>query len=210
MIRALIFDFGRVISAQKPKSLFQRYECELGLAAGTINTIMFDSPHWHYALVGGMDWAGYWQAIGPALHLHSQEAVRAFAERYYNDERINPTLLDVIRSCHRKYKLAILSNHPPGLSEWLVAWGIDHLFDVVFCSGDEGAVKPDPQVYEETLRRLGVSADEAVFIDDTRGHVFAATALGLHGIVFTDGADFKQQLTKVLAEKTVWNHCRPN
>jgi putative hydrolase of the HAD superfamily len=43
MIKAIIFDFGRVISAQKPISLFRRYEDDMGLTPGTLNTIMFDS-----------------------------------------------------------------------------------------------------------------------------------------------------------------------
>jgi hypothetical protein len=52
MIRAIIFDFGRVISAQKPPSLFRRYEKELGLAPGTLNPIMFRSQVWQEALLG--------------------------------------------------------------------------------------------------------------------------------------------------------------
>ena len=52
MIKAIIFDFGRVISAQKPPSLFANYEQDLGLEPGTINTIMFDSQAWQEALIG--------------------------------------------------------------------------------------------------------------------------------------------------------------
>ncbi|MGB3212887.1 MAG: HAD family phosphatase [Desulforhopalus sp.] len=202
MIEALIFDFGRVVSAQKPGTLFQRYENELGLAAGTINTIMFDSVHWRRALVGELEWAGYWQAIGPALHLNSAEAISTFAKRYYSDERMNRNVLELIRSYLGKYKMAILSNHPPGLSEWLADWGIEGLFDEVFCSGDEGAAKPDIQVYKEVLMRLKVSACEAVFIDDTPGHVLAASSLGMHGIVFTKSAVLKKELATLLVEKT--------
>jgi hypothetical protein len=46
MIKAVIFDFGQVISAQKPMSLFRGYEEELGIEPGTINPIMFGSPAW--------------------------------------------------------------------------------------------------------------------------------------------------------------------
>ena len=42
-IEAIIFDFGRVISVQKPMSLFLGYEEELGLEPSTINPIMFGS-----------------------------------------------------------------------------------------------------------------------------------------------------------------------
>lgn len=199
MIQALIFDFGRVISVQKPASLFQKYEKELGLKAGTINTIMFESPHWLQALIGELDWAGYWQAIGPELHLSTEREIQAFAKRYYLDERLNKSVAELLYSCSGQYRLAVLSNHPPGLSTWLAAWGIDQLFEVVFCSGDEGAVKPDREVYLVTLDRLGVSPDEAVFVDDTPGHVSAAAALGMHGVVFTTAAELNRQISRLLA-----------
>jgi HAD superfamily hydrolase (TIGR01509 family) len=84
--------------------------------------------------------------------------------------------------------LAVLSNSPPGLSNWLREWDLLDFFDFVFCSGDEGIVKPDPAVYLKTLKRLGVKPDEAVFIDDTAEHVEAAQTLGLHAIHFTNAA----------------------
>ena len=199
MIQALIFDFGRVISAQKPASLFRSYEKELGLKAGTINTIMFESSHWQRALIGELDWTGYWQAIGPELYLSTKSEIQAFAKRYYLDERLNKSVAELLHSCSGQYRLAILSNHPPGLSAWLAEWGIDQLFEVVFCSGDEGAVKPDREVYLKTLDRLGVSPDKAVFVDDTPTHVRAATALGMHGIVFTTAADLNRQISRLPA-----------
>ena len=52
MIKAIIFDFGRVITAQKPRSLFRSYETELGLDPDTINPIMFESQAWQDTLLG--------------------------------------------------------------------------------------------------------------------------------------------------------------
>ena len=69
MIKAVIFDFGRVISAQKPQSLFRRYEVDLGLEPDTINAIMFDSPAWQDALLGRQTETQFWDAIGPELGL---------------------------------------------------------------------------------------------------------------------------------------------
>ncbi len=80
MIKALLFDFGRVISAQKPKSLFETYESALNLLPGTINTIMFESPFWEKALVGEIDMAAYWQAIGPQLNLDDPSALHIIPE----------------------------------------------------------------------------------------------------------------------------------
>jgi HAD superfamily hydrolase (TIGR01509 family) len=201
MIKAIIFDFGRVISAQKPPSLFRSYEQDLGLASGTINPIMFGSPAWQDALLGRKTIEEYWCAIGPALGLHTVERIDQFRRRYHADEAINEGVLDLIRRLRGHYKLAVLSNSPPGLARWLAEWGIRDLFDVVFCSGDEGVIKPDPAAFALTLERLGVAPGEAVFIDDTPGHVEAARALGLSGIHFTTDEALADQLDDLLASQ---------
>ena len=198
MIRAIIFDFGRVISAQKPSSLFRSYEDELGLEPGTINFIMFDSEAWQEALVGRKTVEEFWYEIGPELGLNSSDEVDAFRHRYHADEVINEGVLDLIHRLHGNYKLAVLSNSPPGLSQWLSDWKLLNFFEVVFCSGDEGIAKPDPNAFELTLERLGVEPDEAVFIDDTREHVEAAQKLGLQGILFTTAEELEKELARLL------------
>ena len=199
MIRAIIFDFGRVISAQKSPSLFRRHEKNLGLAPETLNPIMFGSQAWEDALLGRKTAEEFWYAIGPELGLNTPEKIDAFRNIYHEDEAINEGVLDLIRRLHGHYKLAVLSNSPPGLARWLVDWGILELFHVVFCSGDEGVKKPDPSAFQVTLERLEVKPTEAVFIDDTMQHVEAARRLGLHGIHFTTAAVLEEELGKLLA-----------
>ncbi|NNL75676.1 MAG: HAD family phosphatase [Desulfobacterales bacterium] len=199
--KAIIFDFGRVISSQKPESLFRSYEKDLGLAPGMLNQIMFESQAWRDALLGLKSAQQFWHAIGSDLGLESREKIDAFRSRYQADESINEDVLNLIRQLHGRYKLAVLSNNPPGLSEWLSDWGILDLFDVVFCSGDEGVIKPYQEAYNSTLSRLNVLPHEAVFIDDTVGHVKAAQSRGIHGIVFTNAAKLDLELSELLASR---------
>jgi len=200
-IKAVIFDFGRVISSQKPESLFRTYEDDLGLAPETINPIMFESQAWRDALIGRSSAREFWYRIGPALGLVSRDKIDDFRERYHADESIDRGVLSLIRQLHGRYKLAVLSNSPPGLAQWLSDWGILDLFNVVYCSGDEGMVKPQPAVYNSTLIRLGISPHEAVFIDDTIGHVKAANSLGINGIWFANAKQLRRELDALLTLK---------
>ena len=198
MIEAVIFDFGRVISAQKPPSLFHTYERDLGLTPNTINTIMFQSGAWEEALRGRKTVEEFWQAIGPELGLKAAAEIEAFHHRYHADEAVNEGVLRLIRRLRRRYKLAVLSNSPPGLTHWLDSWKILDLFHVVFCSGDEGIVKPDPRAFARTLARLDVKPEEALFIDDTPEYVAAARALGLRAVVFTTADRLEEAVTDLL------------
>ncbi len=198
MIKAIIFDFGRVITAQKPLSLFRSYEEELGLDPDTINSIMFGSQAWQDTLLGRKTTEEFWHLIGPELGLKTADEVNRFRRRYHADEAINEAVLDLIRKLRGRYKLAILSNSPPDLTRWLADWEMRDLFEVVFCSGDEGMIKPDPAAFKLTLERLGVEPGKAVFIDDTPEHVEAARKLGIQGIIFTTTAALKDDLKKFL------------
>ena len=199
MIKAIIFDFGRVISAQKPSTLFRSYEDALGLEPGTINSIMFASEAWQQALVGRKTAEEFWYEIGPELGLLNVNEVDTFRHRYHADEKINQGVLDLISRLHGNYKLAVLSNAPPGLAHWLADWKLLNFFEVVFCSGDEGIAKPDPTAFELTLERLRLKPDEVVFIDDTLEHVEASRKMGLHGILFTTAEELEKELNLFLA-----------
>jgi len=198
MIKAVIFDFGRVISAQKPMSLFRGYETELGLAYGTLNRVMFGSDAWREVLVGRKTVEAYWSEIAPKLGLNSPEEMVEFRERYHADEAINAGVLELIRCLHGRYRLAVLSNSPAGLNRWLAEWGILDLFDTVVCSGDVGLAKPDPAIFRLALGRLGVTPQEAIFIDDSPRHVEAAAVVGLHAIHFTTAEALERQLACAL------------
>lgn len=70
------------------------------------------------------------------------------------------------------------------------SWGNDYdrshwheMFDTVVISGEVGMRKPEPGIFELVLRRMGLAADECVFIDDMAHNVVAAQQAGLAGIV---------------------------
>ncbi|XP_055780739.1 acyl-CoA dehydrogenase family member 10-like isoform X2 [Salvelinus fontinalis] len=76
---------------------------------------------------------------------------------------------------------------------------LDHsLFDVIVESCREGLSKPDPSIYHLCLNRLGVSAHEAVFLDDLELNVKAAAQLGIHAIKVGDLAVSVKELEGVL------------
>ena len=78
------------------------------------------------------------------------------------------------------------------------------LFDVVFCSGDEGVAKPDPAAFVTTLEILEVERRSAVFIDDTPENVEAARSLGIPSILFTDYRGLASELAAFVDPAPGW------
>ena len=67
-------------------------------------------------------------------------------------------------------------------------------FEHIVVSGDEHLKKPDPRIYEVLLNRIGRSASECVFIDDSAANVAAAADLGFATIHFESPEQLRQDL----------------
>lgn len=88
----------------------------------------------------------------------------------------------VRRAKEHGIKTALLSN----------SWGneypehiFDGMFDVIVISGEVGMRKPDAEIFELTVDRLGVAHADCVFVDDIARNVHAAVELGQVGILHT-------------------------
>jgi putative hydrolase of the HAD superfamily len=108
----------------------------------------------------------------------------------------DPDMLDWLSRVHAAgIKTGLLSNMPLDLMVWVLAnfrWMEN--FDFRTFSADVRLIKPDPAIFEHTLRGLGVVANEAVFVDDRERNIRAAGALGIHGIVFRSVAQLRDDL----------------
>lgn len=100
----------------------------------------------------------------------------------------NEELIEYAKTLRPDFKVAMLSNiGSRGRLDLRFGEGVlDGLFDTVVASGDEGYIKPEPEIYEIALHRLGVQPEECVMIDDIAEFCKGAEAVGMHSIQFFD------------------------
>ncbi len=87
------------------------------------------------------------------------------------------------------------------------SWGVERyphdqlpeLFDVVVISGQEGVRKPDEAIYEIAIERLALPAEEIVFVDDLRGNLKPARALGMITVHHTSAPQTLDELEQHFA-----------
>jgi putative hydrolase of the HAD superfamily len=108
----------------------------------------------------------------------------------------DPDMLDwVSRLQAAGIKTALLSNMPLDLMKYARAnfrWLQE--FSFATFSAEVRLIKPDPAIYGHTLRGLGVSAGETLFVDDKAANIQAARLLGIHAIQFRSIAQLKDDL----------------
>jgi epoxide hydrolase-like predicted phosphatase len=94
------------------------------------------------------------------------------------------------------------------------SWGNEYdrrdwheMFDTVVISGEVGMRKPEREIFELVLKRIGLPADECVFIDDMAHNIVAAEQAGLIGIVHRTFDQTAGQL-EALFPDACWIHQR--
>lgn len=176
MLQALIFDFdGLIVDTETViVEVWERMHHEAELVC--------DRAVLH-ALVGSADeQADVWSAFPVAesrveLDRRWREVVRELTR----SAPILPGVGELIKEARAAgLRLAVASNSQHRhVDRHLEHRGLLDSFDAIVCRDDVRVGKPDPEVYVRALERLGVSAAEAVALEDSKlGHL-AAHAAGL-------------------------------
>jgi putative hydrolase of the HAD superfamily len=175
MIKAVLFDFGGVLTESGKRGFIGETLSQL---YGTDKPI--DMGAWRYKMYTGQaDDDAFFAALdqqygGPVskqmfldlVHheFHPAKAVYAMAARL-RDAGIRTGILSNIFG---------MNAHELQRQGWYDG------FEPLILSFKEGYAKPDPQLYEIALKRLGLTADEVLFVDDQDVCLDQAQRSGLH------------------------------
>jgi putative hydrolase of the HAD superfamily len=124
-----------------------------------------------------------------------------FSEIYFDALEVNEPMIGVMRDAKtRGFRMALLTNN---IREWEPLWRamlpVDEIFELVVDSAFVGMRKPEPEIYELTVERLGdgISARDCLFVDDVEANVDAARRLGMRTVQFESN---DQAISEIEAE----------
>ena len=185
-IRAIVFDIGGVLEYTPDLGLVAKWEQKLHLQPGELDKQL--KPVWEGGSLGTHSLAEVHQQIGDITGM-SEPEVNDFMDDLWREYlgTLNGKLTEYFAGLRPRYQTAILSNSFVGArGKEQAAYGFEDLCDLIIYSHEEGLSKPDPRFFSLACERLGVRPDEMIFLDDVEGHIAAANAFGIHGIVFRD------------------------
>ena len=190
MIKALILDYGNVISLTDTESIDAVMAAETGLPAEVFGSLCsIHRNDFDRGIISGeemysrlLQQNGYAEAAEDTALLKKMVDIDLAAWRVLNDA-VCDWALDIQK---QGFKLGILSNMPYQFLEryekeippFVAA-------DYACFSCRLHLIKPEPEIYRNCLEGLGIHADEAVFFDDLERNIAAAQKLGFRGFVWT-------------------------
>jgi putative hydrolase of the HAD superfamily len=194
-VRWIVFDYGEVICRKSEA---------MPVLAGLLGTTTdeFAAAYWGerepYDL-GGSD-LDFWRAVGARVGTPVDEALSAELSEIDIAGWLHPdegTLALIAELAGAGVPLALLSNAPSsfGRAAEREPW-TRHFRHLVF-SGDLGVTKPDPRIWLELTRRLGVTPADCVFLDDRQVNVDGALAAGVVALLWRDSAGAREELVRL-------------
>ncbi len=142
---------------------------------------------------------------------HVAEGIRLFREKYDSICRDQTTLLPQVKETieelnRRGYQMGIATNKPSYFARPILnALEMDHLFEEVVGPNDVEKAKPDPEMLEMVMMRIGLGPDEVVYIGDMPLDVEAARRAGLPIYAVATGSANRQELLDARPDRLL-NH----
>lgn len=185
-IKAVILDYGEVLCYPPTAQEMGRMAAPFGMDPVPFRKL-WDRDRLGYDR-GDLSPEAYWSGVakdtGTQLTPEQIAQLRQWDLEMWGHD--NPTMVEWVRQLSSSgIKTGLLSNMPHEMVRYVrqkFAW-LDQ-FDHLTFSAEVSLIKPDAAIYEHSLRGVGVSASEALFLDDKEPNVKGARAVGIHAIRF--------------------------
>ena len=186
--KAVVFDFGQVLSYPEKQSRIESMATICGLSVEAFGTAYRKyRPAYDRGTLKGVD---YWRLLTADMpvELRSSDVESLIDLDTVNSIELNPSILRWAKVLlYNRLRIAILSNMTADDMERMRRDGILArlgMFEVKVFSSSVGLVKPEREIYEYCLTRLSLEPEETLFIDDKKENIDAACRLGMNAFLF--------------------------
>jgi putative hydrolase of the HAD superfamily len=204
-IRAVISDFGGVLTNPLWEA-FAGWNASVGADPTTLGRALQRAAeergeHPLYALEKGeLSEAEFTAAVQAQLPAEIQ--LDGFRETYFSHLHANGPMIELMRDLRgRGLRMALLTNN---VREWEPLWRaklpVDEIFDVVVDSAFVGMRKPEREIYELTLERLGggIRPEQCLFVDDIDVNCAVASELGMTAVHYVSSEQATAEIERAL------------
>ena len=194
MIRAVIFDLGRVIIPFDFNRGYTRLEALCGIPSAEIPGRIAPSGLVNRFESGELEPRDFVRQL--SAHLGLDTSYETFCEIWssiFLPETLIPEAM--VRGIARKYPLVLLSNTNAIHFEMVREnYPILRHFHSFVLSYKVGAMKPSPLIYQRAIEAAGCPASECFFTDDIPSYVDAAKTQGIDAVQFQSAVQIEAEL----------------
>ena len=194
-IRGIIFDLGGVVIESFEFGFYADMGIKFGVFPKELERI--SDEKWASLERGEETNDQLWYKVARELGLDASAGkmlASTWLEYYRQNAKIKKDILDLIKRLRGDYTLGVISNSQQEHSRINRARGLFEYFDVVLLSDEVGMRKPQREIFELASRKMRISFQCLLFIDNDIRWVEVAEKYGLKTILFTSTDQFEESL----------------
>lgn len=178
---AIFFDWGGVVADDPGDEFLGKLLQDIGATPVQIQEIF--ETYMKRFMRGQISEADYWRELQANYGFRIHASISDEFKKWRGLEA-NQDILALVKEAHDNgLKTAVLSNVIEPTYNVLQQAGYYDLFDVIIASCKVGYAKPEEEIYQLAVERLGVSAEQSIFIDDKQLCLDPARHMGFKTIL---------------------------
>jgi epoxide hydrolase-like predicted phosphatase len=197
VIKGIIFDIGGVLVDVRIKSFFEHFVSQTGFSKEQLYSIIIMGGEWD-RFEKGLITEEQLKVKIEREHGIKPEVMDKMASDWRKTLKPVPETIEIARKLKGRYRLFALSNvDEKTTKQCLDRFDFYRHFDGVILSWKVHMRKPERDIYEYTLKRMGMKPEEIVFIDNFPLNLPAAKKMGIHTVLYKDPGQLESDLKKL-------------
>lgn len=192
MVKAILFDLGGVLVEDVGPKAAKAISSKFGVEAAKFLKA-FENNQADFRR-GKISEDELWIRIAADLKVPKPRKTKLWFEAVMHEYNESDEVFAIAKKLRRAgYKTVLISNTEEPIARYIDKHHKDES-DLRIYSCFVGMLKPDREIYDLTLNKLGVGAGEAVLVDDKTEILVGTSKLGMKGILFENDEQLLREL----------------
>ena len=201
-IKAIVFDYGQVISLPQDQKMMEEIVRRIGVESEEFKSVLWTlRGDYDRGIISARD---YFKKVLSHFDVYLND--KSIDELVELDsmswKNVNPETVLLMEEIKKAgYLLGILSNMPQNFLSWarenISAFSLPHV-SVFSC--EVKLIKPEEAIYRKLLSLLSVEAEELVFFDDKINNIEGARVLGIEAVLWEGPENARRELLSLGAK----------
>lgn len=203
MIKVVVFDLDGVFLFVDHDTFVSNFSERFSLSGDLVRKVLFEEHlakgNFDDLRCGKVPPEIWWQYVFGSLGLEGKATKQDYLEEMVKVRAVNDRVVALINTLHKQgIRTAVCSNNYRDNIEFLKQkFDLEEYFDVMVFSYEVGAMKPDPRIFRELVKRAGVKPYEIVFSDDKADKLRGALEVGIKAFVYENFDSYLRKLQEL-------------
>lgn len=198
IIKGILFDWAGVFCRPGEPFASKKLQKKLDLKPAQIEKQVEDFQKKYYR--GEISAKIFWRKVLNHFELKNlpiEELNRSYLQSY----KIYPSMFLLVKKLKEEYEIGLVSNLTNEMLRDIESKNnLRIYFSSQTFSNKTGYLKPEPEIFNLALKKLGTQPKETLFIDDSKINILAAQQLGMITVLATTPRETIRKIKEILSK----------